>query len=243
MTNSGTTTNNSTPVSLASMTPDQIRKLAERGNADAQVAYADHLHRSWGSKDEQLKWLSKAYMQGSMIAAWKMGCLYEDGFQDEKTALVWYERAAEQHFSIAMMSIVQHYLAKKRYTSLEELKAGYGTAYAWLIKATQLGNAHAFRTFADLCFFGVHVEQDYTQAIRYYERAGELGDDMACIMLGYCYRWGKGVKRDKNKRKYWLGKCRKINLRIPLNHHLSGWKKVVKRFRGAYQIDCSDCVL
>ncbi len=234
---------NNSPIDYAAMTPTELKKLAEKGDSDAQVAYADHLQKSWGDRKEQLKWLSKAYTQGNVVAAWKMGCLYEDGFQDAETALVWYQRAAEQGFSIAMLSIIQHYLAKKAYASHADLLAGFETAYAWIIKATQLGNAHAYRIFADFCFFGVHVEQDYAQAIRYYERAGELGDDMACIMLGYCYRWGKGVKRDKNKRKYWLGKCRKINLRIPLKHHLSSWKKVGKRFRGAYQIDCSSCVL
>lgn len=238
-----TTNNSDHPIDYAALSPTEVQKLAEKGDPDAQVAYADHLHRSWGSKEEQLKWLSKAYMQGSLIATWKIGCLYEDDYHDGEMAMTWYERAAEKGFSIAMMSIVQHYLAKKSYGSLAELKAGYETAYAWLIKATQLGNAHAYRTFADLCYFGVHVEQDYTQAIRYYERAGELGDDMACVMLAYCYRWGKGVKRDRGRRKYWLGKCRKINLRIPLKLHLSGWKRVTKRYKGVYELDCSSCVL
>ncbi len=238
MTNSVTTNN-----SITGKSPEEIRRLAEKGDPDAQIAYADHLSRSWGSKEEQLKWLSRAYTQGSLIAAWKIGCLYEDSYKDFKTAMVWYERAAEQKFSIAMMSIVYHYLAKIPYDSHEALLAGYETAFAWLIKATQLGNAHAYRTFADFCFFGVQVEQDPAQAVRYYERAGELGDDTACVMLWYCYKYGKGVKRDKQKMKYWLGKCRKINLRYPLRYHLSGWKKVAKRFKGAYKIDCSSCVL
>jgi TPR repeat protein len=230
-------------INYMTLSPNELKKLAEKGDSDAQIAYADHLHRSWGSKEEQLKWLSAAYMQGNPIASWKIGCLYEDSYHDAEMAMLWYERSAENGFSLAMMSIVQHYLAKRQYDSLAALKAGYETAYVWLIKATQLGNAHAYRLFADLCFFGVHVEQDYTQAIRYYERAAELGEDMACVMLTYCYRKGKGVRRDRVKQKYWFARCRKINLRIPLRHHLSSWKRVAKRFKGSYQLDCSDCVL
>ncbi len=229
-------------IDYTALSPTELKKLAEKGDPDAQVAYADHLQKSWGDRKEQLNWLSKAYMQGNIIAAWKMGCLY-DTDHDYETAMVWYERAAEGGLSIAMMSIVYLYLARMPYHSHIELLAGYETAFAWLIKATQQGNAHAYRTFADFCFFGVQVDQDLSQAIRYYERAAEAGDDMASIMLWYCNKKGKGTPRDKQKADYWFGKCRKINLRPPLRHHLAGWKKVLKRYKGKYQIDVSSYIL
>ncbi len=237
------TTKNTADVPISSLSPDEIRKLAEKGNAEAQVALADHLGRSWGSKEEQLKWLSQAYLQDNVVAAWKIGCLYAKEYHDNETALIWYERAAERGFTIAMMSIVYHYLSKITYDSYETMLAGYETAFAWLIKATQKGNVHSYRTFADFCFFGVQMDQDYTQAIRYYERAAEGGDDIACVMLWYCYKYGKGVERDKEKVRYWFGKCRKINHRIPLRHHLAGWKKVARRYKGAYSMDLRKYVL
>ncbi len=221
----------------------ELLKLSEAGYPEAQVAYADHLARSWGSKEEQLKWLSQAYLQDNVVAAWKIGCLYAKEYHDNETALLWYERAAERGFTIAMMSIVYHYLSKITYDSYETMLAGYETAFAWLIKATQKGNVHSYRTFADFCFFGVQMEQDYAQAIRYYERAAEGGDDIACVMLWYCYKYGKGVPRDKEKVKYWFGKCKKINHRIPLRHHLIAWKKVAKRYKGAYSMDLRKYVL
>lgn len=241
MTNSDTMTNNTAP--LASLSPDALKKLAEKGDPDAQVAYADHLQRSWGSKEEQMKWLSKSYMQGNVIAAWKLGCLYEERYEDNETAMVWYERAAEQGFSIAMMSIVYHYIARLQYDSHEELLAGYETAYAWLIKATQTGSSHAYRTFADFCFFGIQMDPDPAQAIRYYERAAENGDDIACVMLCHCYKHGKGTAKNKEKVKYWFGKCRFLNQNRPLRHHMSGWKKVAKRYHGSYRMDVRKYVL
>ncbi len=237
------TNSNNETINYAALSPNDLKKLAEKGDPDAQVAYADHLQKSWGDRKEQLRWLSKAYMQGNVIAAWKMGCLYAESDHDYETALVWHQRAAEEGFSVAMMSIVFLYLSSIPYHSHEELLAGYETAFAWLIKATQLGNAHAYRTFADFCFFGVQMEPDLPQAIRYYERAAENGDDMACIMLWYCCRHGKGMPRNKEKAKYWFGHCKKLNIRAPLRHHLAGWKKVAKRYKGSYQLDISSYIL
>ncbi len=45
-------------------------------------------------------------------------------------------------------------------------------------------------------YFGGGVEQDYTRAVKHYERAAKGGDVDAAFALGVCYALGHGVKRD-----------------------------------------------
>ena len=40
------------------------------------------------------------------------------------------------------------------------------------------------------------MEQDYAQAVEWYRKAAEEGDEYACYRLGTCYLQGRGVKKD-----------------------------------------------
>ena len=59
------------------------------------------------------------------------------------------------------------------------------------------------------CFHyeGRGVNQDYTEAVRYFRKAAEQGYHKAQYNLGVCYYYGKGVKPDMYEAKYWIRKA------------------------------------
>lgn len=58
---------------------------------------------------------------------------------------------------------------------------------------------------AILCDRGLqaYMAQDYKTAIPYYQASAALGCSGAMCNLGYCYYYGRGVKRDKEKARYY----------------------------------------
>ena len=58
---------------------------------------------------------------------------------------------------------------------------------------------------AILCDHGLqaYMAQDYQTAIPYYQASVQLGSSAAMCNLGYCYYYGRGVKRDKELARYY----------------------------------------
>lgn len=56
-----------------------------------------------------------------------------------------------------------------------------------------------------LCGRGLqaYMEQDYQTAIPYYKASVQLGSSAAMCNLGYCYYYGRGVRRSKEKARYY----------------------------------------
>lgn len=56
-----------------------------------------------------------------------------------------------------------------------------------------------------LCGRGLqaYMEQDYQTAIPYYKASVRLGSSAAMCNLGYCYYYGRGVRRSKEKARYY----------------------------------------
>ena len=53
-------------------------------------------------------------------------------------------------------------------------------------------------------------EGKHEEAMKLYEKAGELGNKAAFLNMGNCYMFGKGVKQDKKKGIGMYGKCGRI---------------------------------
>ena len=50
-------------------------------------------------------------------------------------------------------------------------------------------------------------ERKHSEAMRYYEKGGELGNKAALLNMGNCYFFGKGVEQDKEKGIEMYGMC------------------------------------
>jgi len=53
-------------------------------------------------------------------------------------------------------------------------------------------------------------EGKHSEAMKLYEKAGELGNKAAFLNMGNCYMFGKGISQDKKKAIEMYGKCGKI---------------------------------
>jgi hypothetical protein len=86
---------------------DRQKKLAEKGDADAQETLGDFYYvgdvGEGGAQDfaEAVKWYRKSADQNNLIAQYNLGMCYEFGFgvaKDENEAVNWYRKAAEQGY-------------------------------------------------------------------------------------------------------------------------------------------------
>ena len=67
------------------------------------------------------------------------------------------------------------------------------------IYTDQLGERH---------FFGKGVVQDKAEAVKWWLKAAEQGNDQAQCMLGLCYQDGEGVPQDTEEAVVWLQKAK-----------------------------------
>ena len=77
-----------------------------------------------------------------------------------------------------------------------------------IIEKAKTGNANAQKTLGSYYYLGSNgVEQSYSKAAYWYERAAEQGDSDAQCKIGFCYNEGKGVEQSYSKAIYWYKKA------------------------------------
>lgn len=91
----------------------------------------------------------------------------------------------------------QYYLGRM-YETGTVVKQNYQTAFEYYTSTSSLEPCAQ----ASLGYFyanGFHVTQDYTEAVRWYQRACDQGDDMGLNNLGVLYKKGLGVPKSYTK--------------------------------------------
>ena len=118
----------------------EIRKAAERGDAEAQALLAEFYSLGYGVPQdyrEAAKWLRKAAEQGHAGAQAGLGASYVSGKgvpQDWREAAKWLRKAAKQGHAKAQMRLGGAY-AKGKWVPQDLVKA-----YAWLNLAAAQGS-------------------------------------------------------------------------------------------------------
>ncbi len=93
------------------------------------------------NREKAIYWLKKAYEAGEKAAAWNLGLVYEDYFEekDYEEAIKWYTKSAtEKENERAMLELGKIY---------EEVKRDDGQAAHWYQKAIQYGSVDAQAMF------------------------------------------------------------------------------------------------
>ncbi len=57
------------------------------------------------------------------------------------------------------------------------------------------------------CYYGLAVPQDYSEAVKWFRRAADLGQPEAHFYLGRCYADGQGVPKDVVEAVKWFRKA------------------------------------
>lgn len=74
------------------------------------------------------------------------------------------------------------------------------------LEIAQKGDERIVTSLAIAYYEGYGVEQDYAKALECYQKAAELGYDVAQCDLAYMYKTGKGTPKDMEKAFYWYMK-------------------------------------
>ena len=117
--------------------------------------------------------------------------------QDDKQAVKWQIKAAEQGNSAA-----QYYLGNM-YTNGKGVTQDYKKAAKWYTKSAEQGYSKAQFNLGNVYSKGAGVTQDDKQAVKWYTKAAEQGDIYAQYNLALMYSNGKGVMQNNKKSYIW----------------------------------------
>jgi TPR repeat protein len=130
----------------------------------------------------------------------QLGRAYQKG-DNKSSALVQYQRAADQGFSPAQYNL------GLMYTTPTGVAQNYAEAMKWFSKAAEQGHVAAQGLLGDAYRSGQGVPKDYAQAAAWYLKAAEQGASAAQTALGFIYRDGQGVPQNYAEAAKWFRKA------------------------------------
>lgn len=143
--------------------------------------------------------LKRAADQGSALAQWELGFLFEDGVCANE-AILWYKKAAEQNHADAQNSLGFCYAIGYGVEKNNELAA------TWHQKAAKQGDAYSQCDIGLMYLHGDGVAKDKEKALKWIFRSVGQGCPYAEYNLGLMYEKGDGVEQDYEKAAVWYRK-------------------------------------
>jgi TPR repeat protein len=133
-----------------------------------------------------------------------LGVAFRDGEgveKDEKEAVRWFRKAAEQGYAMAQVEL------GKVYYYGQGVKKDNTEAIKWYRKAAEQGYSFGQYNLGQAYSEGVGVKEDIVEAVKWWRKAAEQGNVYAQNNLFYTYRdGGKGLKKDDKEAVKWLRK-------------------------------------
>lgn len=189
---------------------EELVKLAEEGNAEAQMNLAKCYVKGEGVErnfEEANKWLLKAAEQGNTDAMNEMGTAYLNGWGvpvDYKEAVKWYRKSAEQGNAVGQAQL------GACYAEGSGVPQNHKEAFNLFQKAAEQGDVIAQKFLADYYLTGyatIGIPQDFDKAFDLYLKAAEQGLGPAQTQVGVCYMKGLGTSQNTSKAIEWLKKA------------------------------------
>jgi len=182
---------------------ETVRKDAERGNANAQLALGDAYYDGNGvEKNEKMaaKWYQKAATLGHREARYNLGRMYENGEgikKDAVKAAKWYQKAAlrgceESQFNLGNL-----------YENGEGVTKDAVEAVKWYRKAALQEHMAAQYNLGVMYQRGVEIEKNEVEAMRWYQKAAINGNADAKYCLGIMWEYGQGIEKNEKKAVAW----------------------------------------
>lgn len=177
-----------------------LQPLAEKGDAEAQVALAHLYLQGRGDAAVGIAWLEAAVAQGHLGAQTTLGMLRMHGVDMPKDPVggeAMIRAAAEQGHLPAQYELGLLYAVGT------EVAENVGEALIWYHKAAEAGYVKAQRRLALLYGTGLQVPLDRARMAYWIRMSAEAGDYDAQITLSHLYGEGDGVARDDVLAEYW----------------------------------------
>jgi len=119
--------------------------------------------------------------------------------QDEKEALKWFLKAAEQGNADAQRNIGFWYHLGRGGVPQDEKEA-----LKWYLKSAEQGNAKAQCSLGGMFADGKGVPKDYGEAVKWYLKAAENGDAIALFNIGIMLEEGQVVPKNNLQAYFWF---------------------------------------
>ena len=195
---------------------DWLVRVAEHGYAKAQFDLAEcirqeclsmffskysYTHTFTSEYRTIFELYLKAAQQNHIEAQYELGQLYEQGKGIEQSfdkAVEWFLRAAEQNNDAAKYRLFELYALGKG------VKRSITEAVSWLNKCrweklSLEPKGLELYSIGKKYYYGLEVDQSYTEAIIWWNMAIEENCDDARYMLGVCYEKGQGIEQSYEK--------------------------------------------
>ena len=138
---------------------------------------------------------------GDAKAQFDLGVMYDSSQRverDDKEAVKWYRRAAEQGHAIAQNNLGMMYGRGRG------VKQDHAEAVKWYRRAAEQGFARAQNFLGWAYFFGEGIKQDNAEAAKWFHRAAEQGFLSAKFNLGLTYVSTEDVERNDAEAVKWF---------------------------------------
>lgn len=188
----------------------EIQKLAEIGDADAQVFIGDtYLFGSSKERNEQLayRWYSKAADQKHIHACARIGYCYLYGYGVDKDEMRAYESlldAAQKNCPFAQnwlgVMLSSNDVVSKPFQETYQSK---DEAFKWLEMAIEHNYYEAYYHLGEIYRKGIIVECDRQQAAKLYLEGANKGNCDCQLQIGFWYQKGIEVSQDYAQAFYW----------------------------------------
>lgn len=170
---------------------------AYKGSEDGKFLYAALMaDRDKDNLPKYIRQMEEAAEAGSVYAMTYFGDAYYEGryglTKDLAKAVRWWKQAAAKGFPTA-----QYYMSYE-YRVGETGETDYGLSLMFALSASEHQFPRAFRSIGFQYYYGEFVEKDLEKAKENFEKAVELGDNLALCYLGNLYVYNEGYE-DYNK--------------------------------------------
>ncbi|MDR0869679.1 MAG: sel1 repeat family protein [Planctomycetaceae bacterium] len=190
----------------------ELKAAAEKGEVNAQCwlgrCYRSGLNgceRDETKAAELFQKVAKNTDENNPLVSYCRGNCYASGYgvwKDEKEAVKWFRKAAEQNDAFAQNNLANYYNNGAGGLDKNEKKAR--ELYQ---KAVEQGLAVAQSQLGNCYYFGKGVDKDFTEAVRWFRKAAEQGNTNAQFSLGNAYCNGEGVDKDFTEAVKWYRKA------------------------------------
>lgn len=180
-----------------------LRKLAAKGNAEAQMLLGNAYFRGTGinkSREEAVHWYRKAAKQGHAQAQTNLAVMHKFGWGTRKNttkALKWFHKATRRGNGQA-----QNYLANM-YFAGDGVAQDVPRAIVFYRKAAKNGDAKAQISLGNIYYQGKDLPKSYSTAAAWYTSAARRGNARAQANLAHMFEKGLGVRKNPQKAIYW----------------------------------------
>lgn len=172
---------------------NHFNKAAEAGNAAGLVEIALAYETEYAGFEydpaKMFEYMSKAAEQGYPFAMYKLGMYYYYGVieTDVAKAKEWFEKAYEAGYPYAAIMLGDFYL----YNIEGNEESEYAKAFEYYQYAAE---RNIVSEGIGVCYeYGFGVEENETEAFKYYTLAADNNYTAAKYRLGLCYKYGRGT--------------------------------------------------